>query len=168
MNTVRHASGRARQSFISVPVDGGVASMAWMNRVMPASTAGESSCAWVSGWPGPLPAKWFRNPNSTVAPELDWVGLVTHTVVFPDSTASSTSLTATSVRPVKPSRCISPRQPAYTTGVRNIGLTSCSFAAWSPICEKTELANQYASKSALPEASSRAWSTEPLRVNRQS
>ena len=61
--------------------------MARMNRVMPSSTAGESSCCWVSACPGPLPAKWFMKPNSTVAPELDWVGLVTHTVVLPDSTA---------------------------------------------------------------------------------
>src|ERR1051325_9148193 len=108
------------------------------------------------------------NANSAVAPELDCVGLVTHTLVLPDSTAARMSEIWTSDLPTKPSFCISLFHPAYTMGVRNIGLRSCSWVPGSPICEKTELANQYASKSVLPDFSRRAWSTEPLSVKRQS
>jgi hypothetical protein len=57
VNIVRQASGRATHSVISVPVDGGVWSIALMNRVTPCSTAGESNCSCVNGLPGPLPAK---------------------------------------------------------------------------------------------------------------
>jgi hypothetical protein len=118
-----------------------------LSSVSPTPLAGRrpsrrSFCWAPASKPGPLPAKEFMKPNRTVAPELDWVGLVIQTFVLPDSTAVRMSPICTSPRPVKPSLSISLFQPANTIGVRNIGLRSCRMSLRSPIWEKTLEANQ--------------------------
>lgn len=111
MNIVWHASGLTRQSSIIVPVDGGVRSIDWTKAFMPATTLSLASCSAVSAWPGWLPAKWFRKLNSTVAPELDWVGLVAHTVALRLSTDAITCAAVTSLPP-SPSFVMTGLKPA--------------------------------------------------------
>src|SRR5262245_36227708 len=151
------------QSFIIVPVLGGVRDTPRRKRVIPSFTRGSARWLAVSCAPGLLPARQVGYARRPRAPEFDCVGLVAQTVVFLSTIALKISPIVTG-RPTNPRRCISDFQPANTIGVVNMGWTSLSTLFASPSCSNTELANQNASYGAFPSLRSRAWSTEPSRV----